>query len=144
MALRPLISQCASLPSTWSTSPSPLGKKLWSLESLPFSFTNLASAELGAPPLTAVHFSSSFIGASPILATDTVITGEGNGNPLRYSCLENAIGSGACQATIHGVTKNQTRPSDWTHTHTHCDYNFGFSSILWNPGSKGLFCSSHF
>ena len=34
--------------------------------------------------------------------------GEGNDNPLQYFCLENSIGSGACQAAVHGVTKSQT------------------------------------
>ena len=31
--------------------------------------------------------------------------GEGNGNPLQYSCLGNATDRGAWQATVHGVTK---------------------------------------
>ena len=31
--------------------------------------------------------------------------GEGNGNPLQYSCLENPMHRGAWRATIHGVTK---------------------------------------
>ena len=35
--------------------------------------------------------------------------GEGNGNPLQYSCLENPIDRGAWQATVHGVAKSQTR-----------------------------------
>ena len=34
--------------------------------------------------------------------------GEGNGNPLWYSCLENPIGKGAWQATVHGIAKNWT------------------------------------
>ena len=34
--------------------------------------------------------------------------GERNGNPLQYSCLENAMNRGAWWATVHGVTKNQT------------------------------------
>ena len=34
--------------------------------------------------------------------------GEGNGNPLQYSCLENPMDRGACQATAHGVAKSQT------------------------------------
>ena len=34
--------------------------------------------------------------------------GEGNGYPLQYSCLKNPMGRGAWQATVHGVTKNQT------------------------------------
>ena len=32
--------------------------------------------------------------------------GEGNGNALQYSCLENPIDRGAWQVTVHGVTKN--------------------------------------
>ena len=31
--------------------------------------------------------------------------GEGNDNPLQYSCLENSMDRGACQATVHGVTR---------------------------------------
>ena len=38
--------------------------------------------------------------------------GEGNGNPLQYSCLENPMDIGAWQATVHGITRNQTRLSD--------------------------------
>ena len=34
--------------------------------------------------------------------------GEGNGNPLQYSCLGNPMDRGAWQATVHGVTKSQT------------------------------------
>ena len=38
--------------------------------------------------------------------------GEGNGNPLQYSCLENSMNRGAWKATVHGVTKLQTWLSD--------------------------------
>ena len=31
--------------------------------------------------------------------------GIGNGNPLQYSCVENSMNRGACQATVHGVTR---------------------------------------
>ena len=34
--------------------------------------------------------------------------GEGNGNPLQYSCLENPMDRGAWWATVHGVTKSWT------------------------------------
>ena len=37
---------------------------------------------------------------------------EGHGNPLQYSCLENFMDRGACQATVRGVTKCRTRLSD--------------------------------
>ena len=42
------------------------------------------------------------------------VPGEGNGNPLQYSYLENPKDRGAWQATVHGVTKSQTQLSDWT------------------------------
>ena len=35
-------------------------------------------------------------------------SGEGNGNPLQYSCLENSMDRGAWQAAVHGVPKSQT------------------------------------
>ena len=38
--------------------------------------------------------------------------GEGNGHPLQYSCLGNPMDRGAGWATVHGVTKSQTRLSD--------------------------------
>ena len=34
--------------------------------------------------------------------------GEGSGNPLQYSCLENNMDRGAWWVTVHGVTKNRT------------------------------------
>ena len=34
--------------------------------------------------------------------------GEGSGNPLQYSCLENSLDRGAWRATVHRVTKSQT------------------------------------
>ena len=38
--------------------------------------------------------------------------GEGNGNPLQYSCLENPLDRGAWQAAAHGVAKNWTKLSN--------------------------------
>ena len=38
--------------------------------------------------------------------------GEGNGNPLQYSYLENPMDRGAWRATVHGVAKSWTRLSD--------------------------------
>ena len=40
--------------------------------------------------------------------------GEGNGNSLQYSCLENPMDRGAWLATVHGITKSRTRLSDFT------------------------------
>ena len=35
-------------------------------------------------------------------------SGEGNGNPLQYSCLENSMNRGSCQATVHGIESDTT------------------------------------
>ena len=43
-------------------------------------------------------------------------SGEGNGNPLQYSCLENPMDGAAWLATVHGVAKNRTQLSDFTVT----------------------------
>ena len=45
--------------------------------------------------------------------------GEGNGNPLQYSCLENMMEGGAWWAAVHRVVKSQTQLSDFTFTSTH-------------------------
>ena len=56
-----------------------------------------------------LHFHFSF---SPI--------GEGNGNPLQYSFLENPMEGGAWWATVHGVTKSWTRLSNFAFTFSPC------------------------
>ena len=59
--------------------------------------------------------------------------GEGNGNPLQYSCLENSMDGGAWRATVHGVAKSRTRLSDFTHSLIH-------SLLVWwiTKQGKGL------
>ena len=37
------------------------------------------------------------------------IVGEGNGNPLQYSCLENPVDRGAWWAAVHGVAQSRTQ-----------------------------------
>ena len=48
--------------------------------------------------------------------------GEGNGNVLQYSCLENNMDRGALWATVHGVAKSQTQLSDFTSTYKIDDF----------------------
>ena len=43
-------------------------------------------------------------------------SGEGNGTPLQYSCLENPMDRGAWWAAVHGVTRSQTWLGDFTLT----------------------------
>ena len=50
-------------------------------------------------------------GSIPVLGRSP---GEGNGTPLQYSCLENPVGGGDWQATVHGVAKRWIRLSDFT------------------------------
>ena len=51
-----------------------------------------------------------------VLGYSHLTIGEGNGTPLQYSCLENPMDGGAWWAAVHGVTKSQTRLSDFTFT----------------------------
>ena len=44
--------------------------------------------------------------------------GEGNGNPLQYSCLGNLVDRGTWPAMVYGVAKSQTRLSNSTTTAT--------------------------
>ena len=44
--------------------------------------------------------------------------GEGNGNLLQYSCLENPMDGGAWWITVNGVVKSRTRLSNITFTFT--------------------------
>ena len=74
--------------------------------------------------------------------------GEGNGNPLQYSCLENPMDRGAWWAAVHGVAKNRTRLSDFTFTfHFHAleKEMATHSSVLawrspWTEEPGGLHC----
>ena len=43
--------------------------------------------------------------------------GEANGNTLQYSCLGNLMDRGACDSTVHGVTKSQILLSTWPRGH---------------------------
>ena len=63
--------------------------------------------------------------------------GGGNGNPLQFSCLENPMDRGTSWATVHGITKSQTRLS-----------NFHFNSLHFfvngdDPKNKLMKLSNH-
>ena len=53
--------------------------------------------------------------------------GEGNGNPLQYSCLENPMDGGDWLVTVHGVSKSQTRLRDFT---IHYNNNYQYFVII--------------
>ena len=52
--------------------------------------------------------------------------GEGNGNPLQYSCLGNPMDRGAWQVVVHGVAKelDMTEHSTAQHTEQKLDNTF--------------------
>ena len=55
-----------------------------------------------------------------LLSSHGVLSGEGNGTPLQYSCLENPMDGGAWKAAVHRVAKSQTWLSDFSSTfHIH-------------------------
>ena len=68
--------------------------------------------KIGNPPLSSLSsccwpfrsHNTTTLGRSP---------GEGNGNPLQYSCLENSMDRGARWAIVHGVTRSWTRLSNF-------------------------------
>ena len=67
--------------------------------------------------------------------------GEGNGNPLQYSCLENPMDEGAQQVTVHEVAKSRTGLSDFTFTfHFHAlekEMETHSSVLAWRiPGTE--------
>ena len=85
---------------------------------------SLSHAGLLATPWTAAYQAPPSVGfskqeywsgvplPSPIHTHIQAQIGEGDGNPLQYSCLENPTDKGAWRATIHGVAKS------WTPTNT--------------------------
>ena len=69
---------------------------------------------MGFPGGSAVKASAWNAGDQGSIPVSGRSPGEGNGNPLQYSCLENSTDGGAWWATVHSVTKSQTRLSDFT------------------------------
>ena len=66
--------------------------------------------------------------------------GEGNGNPLQYSYLENSMDRGACWALVHRVAKSliQTKVTWHSHSHTHTHTHTHSTSVqlYYDPTSK--------
>ena len=81
--------------------------------------------------------------------------GEGNGNPLQYSCLGNPMDKGAWQATFHGVPKSQTQLNNQHHnnhrlglpswqSNTHATYAtiLNIKSHLWSTNKFCIVCQA--
>ena len=64
---------------------------------------------------TLIFFSTvDYLGYRKILSITILPVGEGNGNPLQYSCLENSMDGGAWWTMVHGVAKSRTQLSNFT------------------------------
>ena len=85
-----------------------------------FSLIDLASCTplLGLPCGSEVTASAWTAGDPGSIPESERSPGEGNGNPLQYSCLENPVEGGAWWATVHGISKSQTRLNDFTFTYS--------------------------
>ena len=70
----------------------------------------------GGPEVKASACNAGDLGSIP---GSGISPGEGNGNPLQYSCLENPMDGGAWWATVHRVAKSRTRLSDFTYLLTY-------------------------
>ena len=69
------------------------------------------------------------------------LDGEGNGTPLQYSCLENAMDGGAWWAAVHGVTESDTTERLHFHFSLSCigegNSNPHSSTLPWRiPGTE--------
>ena len=72
--------------------------KLWGLDKM--YFFSYSYSEENYEPVREVASNTYFVG---------LLSGEENGNPLQYSCLENPVDRGPWWAAVHGVAQNQTR-----------------------------------
>ena len=60
---------------------------------------------LGLPWWLSGKESTCDVGVTGLIPGSGTSLGEGNGNPLQYSCLGNLMERGAWRATVHGVSK---------------------------------------
>ena len=98
----------------WATWESPS----WATHSFFFNFLNWYAHKihtLGLPRWLSGKESACQAGDAGSTPGSGTSPGEGNGNPLQYSCLGNPMNRGDWRATVHGVAKSQTRLSDYIH-----------------------------
>ena len=75
----------------------------------------------GASPVAQGWRSACSAGDPRLIPGSARPPGGGHGSPFQYSCLENPMDRGACQAIVHGVVKSQTRLK-WLSTHNSSYY----------------------
>ena len=95
-----------------------------------------SSTKRGFPSGSEVKASACNVGDLDSIPGSGRSSGEGNGNPLQYSCLGNPRDRGAWWPTVHGVAKSQTRLSDFTFTFTKRGHSQKRLSVNWEMGSN--------
>ena len=73
---------------------------------------NIRLAYFGVFPSDSVGKESCNVGDLSLIPESGRSSGEGNGNPLQYSCLENSADRGAWWASAHGEAKSWTQLCD--------------------------------
>ena len=85
-----------------------------SITSWPHPRPEISNDYMGFPGSSEVKVSACNAGDLGLIPGSGRSPGEGNGNLLQYSCLENPMDGGAWRAIVHRVTKSRTRLSDFT------------------------------
>ena len=81
-----------------------------------FGFVMGQQDQLGFPGGSVVKNPPVNAGDLGLIPGQEDLLGEGNGNPLQYSCLENPMDGGVWWAAVYGVAKSRTRMSNFTFT----------------------------
>ena len=104
----------------------------WQVGSLPLAPPEKPILDLlvvyGLPQWLSSNESTCNAGDADLIPGSRRYPGKGNGYPLQYSCLENSMGSGAWQATVHRATKVQIRLRNWAQQKN--EQTFRIHSIL--------------
>ena len=98
---------------------------------------------IASDPITSWQIDGETV-ANFILRGSKITVREGNGNPLRYSYLENPVDGGAWLAAVHGVAKSRIRLSVFTFTfHVHAlekEMATHSSALAWRIPGMGEPC----
>ena len=83
----------------------PCGRRGWDNWEIRFDINTLLKKKQGFPHSSVGKESACNAGDQSSILGSGRSPGEGNGNPLQYSCLENSMDRGAWQATVHWVAR---------------------------------------
>ena len=106
---------------------------------MPFSPLRGCLHSLGFPGGSEVKASASNAGDLGSIPGSGRSPGNGNGNPLQDSCLENPMDRGAWWATVHGVAKSRTRLSNLTSLPQFKSINSLVLSFLYSPTLTSIY-----